>query len=277
MAANVSSAHDNFTVNNRPISVHIQTVQASCIKVLFDSLKDILTDVNIHFTENNMWLKAMDSSHVALIYLSLEAEHFETFICRSSNIVAGVNMTSISKLIKTITPQDTISFTIYAGETDKMEICISNSSKNSQSISILNLLDINEDQYDIPDITYSSVIKIPANDFQKNCRDLSSIGEIVKITSKPDELRFEVNGDFARQIISIGVGGGILQNQHDGEDVEEEFSLKYLNMFTKSTNLGNVVELFFKKNRPMIALYKVGNLGRVQYALAPKVNEDDML
>ena len=76
--------------NDKPVSVFIQTVQASCIKVLFDSLKDILTDVNIHFTENNMWLKAMDSSHVALIYLSLESEHFETFICNSKDIVAGV-------------------------------------------------------------------------------------------------------------------------------------------------------------------------------------------
>jgi len=48
-------------------------------------------------------------------------------------------------------------------------------------------------------------------------------------------------------------------------------------MFTKSTNLGSMVELFFKKNRPMVALYKVGNLGRIQYALAPKVSEDDIL
>ena len=52
---------------SKPAIVHIQTVQATSIKVLFDSLRDILTDVNIHFTKKNMWIKAMDSSHVALI------------------------------------------------------------------------------------------------------------------------------------------------------------------------------------------------------------------
>lgn len=261
--------------SSKPAIVHIQTVQATSIKVLFDSLRDILTDVNIHFTKKNMWIKAMDSSHVALIYLCLEAEHFEVFNCET-DIVAGVNMTSISKLIKTITPQDTVSFTINSNNPDKLEIAISNSGKNSQSVSLLNLLDINEDTYEIPDIKYNSVIKIPSTDFQKICRDLSSIGDVVKITSNSSELSFQVKGDFATQSISIGSGGGIIQSQHEGDEVSEEFSLKYLNLFTKSTNLGNVVELYFKRNRPMIALYKVGNLGRVQYALAPRVSDDEL-
>ena len=257
--------------------VNIQTVQATSIKVLFDSLKDILTDVNIHFTKQNMWLKAMDSSHVALIYLCLESENFETYECHGNDVICGVNMTSLSKLIKTITPQDTVSFKVRANSTDKMEICISNSSKHSQSISILNLLDINEDTYDVPDVNYDSVIKIPSNDFQKNCRDLSSIGETVRITSKNTELRFEAKGDFATQSIVVGVTGASgVTHTHGGQDVSEEFSLKYLNMFTKSTNLGSIVELYFAKNRPMIALYKVGNLGRIQYALAPKISEDDL-
>ena len=261
--------------SSKPAIVHIQTVQATSIKVLFDSLRDILTDVNIHFTKKNLWIKAMDSSHVALIYLCLEAEHFEVFNCET-DIIAGVNMTSISKLIKTITPQDTVSFTIHSSNPDKLEIAISNSGKNSQSVSLLNLLDINEDTYEIPDVKYNSVIKIPSTDFQKICRDLSSIGDVVKITSNSTELTFEVKGDFATQSICIGSGGGIIQSLHEGEEVSEDFSLKYLNLFTKSTNLGNVVELYFKKNRPMIALYKVGNLGRVQYALAPRVSEDDL-
>tara|TARA_X000001036_G_scaffold436690_2_gene480360 strand:+ start:1254 stop:2066 length:813 start_codon:yes stop_codon:yes gene_type:complete len=265
-------AADNYSVN-------VQTVQATSIKVLFDSLKDILTDVNIHFTSSGtMWIKAMDSSHVALIYLCLESENFETFYVSAPDIVCGVNMTSLSKLIKTITPQDTVSFKMRGTANDKLEICISNSAKNSQSISILNLLDINEDTYEVPDVKYNSVIKIPASDFQKNCRDLSSIGETVKITSKSDEICFEVKGDFASQCIKVGVsGGGIIQSVHEGKDVSEEFSLKYLNMFTKSTNLGSIVELYFAKNRPMIALYKVGNLGRIQYALAPKISEDDLM
>ena len=257
--------------------VNIQTVQASSIKVLFDSLKDILTDVNIHFTKNNMWLKAMDSSHVALIYLCLEGENFETYECSSPDVVCGVNMTSLSKLIKTITPQDTVSFKVKTNSADKMEICISNSAKHSQSISVLNLLDINEDTYDVPDVNYDSVIKIPASDFQKNCRDLSSIGETVRITSKNTELRFEAQGDFATQSIVVGVSGSSgVTHTHNGGTVSEEFSLKYLNMFTKSTNLGSIVELYFAKNRPMIALYKVGNLGRIQYALAPKISDDEL-
>ena len=51
-----------------------RTVQSSALKTLFEVLKDILNDVNMVFTKDGIRLVAMDSSHVALVYMFLEAE-----------------------------------------------------------------------------------------------------------------------------------------------------------------------------------------------------------
>ena len=252
--------------------MYCSTVQAASIKTLFDSLKDILNDVNLYFTEDGIRMQAMDGAHAALVFLKLSAEKFEEYYC-PEKIVAGINMSSISKLIKTVTTTDVIAFSIKS--VDKMTITISNSQKKSVSTSILNLLDINEDTYEVPDVKYDSVIQMPSNDLQKICRDLSNIGDIVRITSHEALLQFSSEGDFASQSVTIGdTTDGLVHTSSSTTPVCENFSLKFMNMFTKSSNLSQTVELYLKRETPMILVYKVGNLGRVQYALAPKIDVD---
>lgn len=252
----------------------IRTVQASSIKTLFDSLKDLLNDVNIFFTPEGIKMQAMDGAHTALVFLKLDSVNFETYDCETK-FTAGINMTSLTKLIKTVSHTDTLTFQMNSE--DKLIITITNSQKNTVSTSTLNLLDIDEDTYEIPNVKYDSVIQMPSGDLQKICRDLSNIGDVVKITSKPEKLELLVEGDFASQSIEIHNTTSETDTSTIGHNtaspVSEVFSLKYLNMFTKSTNLSQNVELYLKQGKPMILLYKVGNLGRVQYALAPKVSD----
>lgn len=251
--------------------MYCSTVQASSIKILFDSLKDILNDVNLFFSEGGIKMQAMDGAHAALVFLKLTADKFEKFHC-PNRIVTGVNMSSVSKLIKTVSTTDIITFSMIGS--DRLTITITNSQKKSVSRSVLNLLDINEDTYEIPDVKYDSVIQMPSNDLQKICRDLSNIGDVVKITSRESVLEFSSEGDFASQSVTIGDTTDGLIHTTNGSPVSENFSLKFMNMFTKSSSLSQTVEMYLKKDTPMILVYKVGNLGRVQYALAPKVDLD---
>jgi proliferating cell nuclear antigen len=50
---------------------------------------------------------------------------------------------------------------------------------------------------------------------------------------------------------------------------------KYLNSFTKSTNLCSTVEIFLKENYPLVIEYNVANLGKLQFCLAPKIKEEN--
>jgi len=260
---------------SNPYIVKFTTVQANSIKTLFDSLKDILNDVNLFFTPEGIKMQAMDGAHTALVFLKLDKDNFELYECTKDKVVAGINMTSISKLIKTVAQTDTITMSMVSE--DKLTITITNVQKNTVSTSVLNLLDIDEDTYEIPNIKYDSIIQMASTDFQKICRDLSNIGDVVKIKSENNVLELNVDGDFASQSITIGDSSagmsGMTQTSSTDSLVEEKFSLKYLNMFTKSSNLSQNIEMYLKKDKPMILVYKVGNLGRIQYALAPKADD----
>lgn len=53
------------------------------------------------------------------------------------------------------------------------------------------------------------------------------------------------------------------------------YALKFLCYFAKTACVSETAELYLKNEFPIILKYRLGSLGMVQYALAPKIEEDD--
>jgi len=259
------------TSDQNEVLVSFHTVQGTTIKGLFESMKEILNDVNMRFDKSGMKITAMDGNKCACVHIKLESHKFEHFECNQENVIAGVNMLSLFKLIKTIGTHDTVKFTIFKNKPYELVILFENTSKNTDTTSVLKLLDINEDIYSIPDVEFDSQINMPSLDFQKYCRDLSIFSEVITIRSGPTGLELISDGDFAKQHVRVNQNEESMVISKGNEVVEGVYSVKYLNLFTKSTNLSNVVELYLMNNYPLILVYYVGNLGKLQYCLAPKV------
>jgi len=247
-----------------------QTVQSHSLKTLFEVLKDILTDVNIIFDETGMKIMAMDGNHVALIHLKLEAENFEKFECKRKTMI-GVCMMSFYKLMKTVSNSDIVTMYMEEENTDILYITIKNGEKNSLTNFSLKLLDIDEEELTIPDVDIDCIITMNANEFHKICRDMTNIKDIITITSTDKQIKFSTEGDFAKWETVIGeTSHGLTFNKEAGNEISGSYSLKYINLFTKSTNLCNTIELYLKPDYPLIMKYNVGNLGEIRFCLAPK-------
>ena len=65
--------------------------QGAIFKKIVDSIKDLVSDTNLECASNGITLQAMDSSHVALVALSLKNEGFEMYRC-DRNISLGMNL-----------------------------------------------------------------------------------------------------------------------------------------------------------------------------------------
>jgi len=247
--------------------VEIKTVQSNAIRILCEALKDILTDVNLQISKDGLKIISMDGSKVAVINLNLEASKFEVFHCEKS-INAGINMSSLHKIIKSIKNNDIIKFYIERHEPSKLCIEVKNMEKKTKILTVLKLLDIDEDILEIPNIEFDSVITMPSNDFQSYIRELCIITNKVRIEYDDSKLKLYGEGDFAETEITVGdtcnkeLNG--LKNNSFGT-----FNIKYLLLFTKSTNLCTTVEIYLKNNYPLILIYNVANLGKLQYCLAP--------
>ena len=254
--------------------IDIRTVQSSAIRILIEALKEILTDTNILIDETGIKLIAMDSSHTVLIHMKLNSSKFEYFKCKKEMKV-GLNMLNLFKLIKTMNNTDTLSFYIKENNENKLGIIINNQEKKTQTVYELNLLDIPEEDINIPPIEFETELTLPSSDFQKLIRDMVNIGDNMEIKSVSNSLMLSCNGDFANQITTLGETQDGLQfknSTNDNYPIQGMFSLKYLILFTKCTNLCNQIQLYIKNDYPLIIQYTVASLGTIRLCLAPNTN-----
>ena len=252
--------------------IDIKTVQSSAIKILIEALKEILIDTNLIIDENGIKLVAMDSTRSVLIYMKLHKEKFESFYCKEKMKI-GVNMLNLFKLIKTINNSDTLTFFISNNNINKLGIKINNNDKNTETIYHLNLLDIADEEIDIPPAVFDTELTLPSSDFQKLIRDMINIGEDTEIKSIGSKLIFTCEGDFATQstmLCETQNGLQFKQNVSPEYPIQGIFSLKYLILFTKCTNLCNQIQIYIKNDYPIIIQYAIASLGIIKLCLAPK-------
>ena len=82
-----------------------------------------------------------------------------------------------------------------------------------------------------------------------------------------EKLYFMVK-DFADRIIEIGE-----KNGNNNQLANGVFNIKYLLLFTKSTNLCTTVEIYLKNQFPLVLVYNVANLGKLKYILTPLIDD----
>ena len=261
-----------LTYNSSDNIVEIKTVQASAIRILVEALKDILTDANMIIEKSGIKLIAMDSSNTVLIHMKLDSSKFEEYKCLQDKIIIGVNMLNLYKLIKTMNNTDTLIFFINKFNHNKLGIRINNHEKNTTTNYELNLLDIPEENINIPPAEFDSELILPSGDFQKLIRDMINIGHNVEIKSIGNNLIFNCHGDFANQSTVLGETNDGLkykQKQDPQLPVQGIYSLKYLLLFTKCTNLSPHIQLYIKNDYPLIIQYTIASLGSIKLCLAP--------
>ena len=119
-----------------------------------------------------------------------------------------------------------------------------------------------------------------SSEFSRICRELYAINETVNIEVDKNYIKFYVNNE------NIGGGFTLEANDSESEDlqckIETEgnninlaFALRYLNMFTKASAIGQQVNLYLSKEFPLLVQYKLAELGVLKFYLAPRINNED--
>jgi proliferating cell nuclear antigen len=265
----------NASTNNNVLT--IKTVQIAPFRTLMTALKDILLETNISFQPDGIRIINMDKSHTILVHLYLAASNFEFYECKKEKIIIGVNMFHLFKLINSIDNDDTL--TIYIENNDYFEGIVSHLAFKFENGDIkqcktqkLKLIEPEQDELEVPDVKFSSIINLPSADFQKIIRDLSCLADKLEIKSVGNELIFKCQGQFASAEIHRAEADESMKfilKQDSSKVIQGEFSLKNLGYFIKCTNLCQKIEVYLENDLPLVVKYNVASLGEIKLCLVP--------
>jgi proliferating cell nuclear antigen len=187
-----------------------------------------------------------------------------------------VLMINFFKIIRVLSGNDTLTLFIEEGMNHKMGIRIENADKNTVTTYYMNLIDVDHTQFNIPPIEFPSIITMPSSEFNKICRDMNNIGDVIEIKSIDNHLMFSCEGEFASQETVMGEKSNGLNfvKSENTEIIQGYYNLKHLILFTKCTNLSPSVEIYMKNNFMIIFSFTIGSLGSCKCALAPRSQID---
>ena len=217
--------------NGRRMLMNLKTVQSFSMKTVFECIKEIIIDCNMEFDKHGMSLLVMDSSCSALVFVKLEGPKFDTYYCPNP-ILCGINLQNFYKILRTISnSSDMLSMTVYEDEPNELVISVDNVDKRSKTSTSLKLLDIDIEEFDVPNVVCDIVATISSADFVKLLRDCSSMSDSLHIRIPNDrEIEFSCEGDFAHHKVimeaveksSVNVNVDTGDDDIPGVDSEED-------------------------------------------------------
>ncbi|KAL7066460.1 putative proliferating cell nuclear antigen PCNA [Cryptosporidium serpentis] len=248
------------------------------LKRVFEAITNLVTDVNLECNESGITIQAMDNSHVSLVALYIKDIAFERYRCDRSRTL-GLNTQNVVKLLKLCSSDDQV---LLRHDDDSESLIFIFETPNGDRISEfeLTLISIDQDSLQIPETSFSSIVSMPSNEFQRLCRDMAQFSDSLSIDINRKNVRFFTKG-------SLGSGSVVLRPK-DGADTEAValdvtepcqlvFSLRYLNNFAKATPLSNSVKLSMSENQPLELEYSLegSGSGYLRFYLARKITEDE--
>ena len=254
----------------------IKTIQIQPIRNLCVSIKDIVTDINVTFTQEGMKIINFDKTHTILVNVVIHARNFEQYICKPEKIIICANSLQLFKLIQTMSNDDTL--TMYIEQSDYNDGIVSNLGLQYDNGNIkqyyiqkLRLIEPDTEELIIPDVEYTTIINLPTADFQKIIRDMNGISDRIEIKSVGNDIIFSCDGAFASSKIYRSESDGNLnfvQKSPATTIIQGEFSLKSLSHFIKCTPLCSHLEMYLGNDLPLIIKYDVASLGSIRLCLS---------
>jgi proliferating cell nuclear antigen len=271
----------------------LQTTQGASIRQLVECMNFILDEINITFTpkyisENSeeeeesklkvggITIKEINKQSSVLIHCKLDADKFENYEYKyeKKKITIGINLGNLLKCLKCMNNYDTMTWEIDDEDFNKLTIIFETKTndKEEKKIFKLNLMDLDDDELVIDPVNFNYLINLPSQDFQEYCKKMVLATNKLELICNGDKLILKGKGDMGSIEFETSQSPGGLQIQKitNGKEIFQGlYDLKYLQMFTKCTNLCNNVILYLKNDYPLIVEYAVAALGKIKLVLSP--------
>ena len=233
-------------------------------KAVISAVSTLVEEATFEATVEGISFRGMDPSHVALIDINWPNSAFEKYNC-DSDIKFGVRIDEFSKLIKRADKSNAIEINI---SDDNMLLVTIGTKKKYK----MRLIESSASDTPLPKIPYDSAISLTSSAFDKILGDVQVVSDYLTINTTENQAEFFGNGDSGEVNIVLENGKGEITDLDVKAKCTGTYSLEYLNPIIKA--VGSTVETVtceFSTAKPLRIEFKVANLGRIHFYLAPRV------
>ncbi len=234
------------------------------LKAIISAISTLVEEATFVSNAEGITFRGMDPSHVALIDISWPNSAFEKYEC-DNEFKFGVRVDEFSKLIKRAEKQDSIEISI--SEENMLLVTIGKNKKYK-----MRLIESTASDTPLPKIPYDAKIGLTASSFDKILGDVQVVSDYLTIKANPSKAEFSGKGDSGEVVIELEKGMEQLTDISVKQESIGTYSLEYLNPVVKAVGTtAGTVTCEYSSAKPLRIEFKVANIGRIHFYLAPRV------
>ncbi len=234
------------------------------LKAIISAISTLVEEATFVASAEGITFRGMDPSHVALIDISWPNSAFEKYEC-DSDIKFGVRIDEFSKLIKRAEKKDSIEISI--SEDNNLLVTIGKNKKYK-----IRLIESSATDTPLPKIPYDTKIELTSTAFDKILGDVQVVSDYLTITASESNAEFSGKGDSGEVVIELEKNKEDIQDLSVKAESTGTYSLEYLNPVVKAVGTtAGTVTCEYSSAKPLRIEFKVANIGRIHFYLAPRV------
>jgi proliferating cell nuclear antigen PCNA len=259
------------------------------LKTFVKILSTYHSDTNFHFSKAGLSLCFLNSAHVAMIHVKLEAASFPKYHCQRP-LKIGVSLEALNEILTNVEILDFIEIVYEKDQQATAPILTMHihtfQSKKRNMLESSTAFFIHEKTIDVEEVAPGilenpACLTLPTADFFYHITKLAKMGETVQLTMDTDVFKLDiVEGEVGavNKVIRQTKVDGTLQENLMFQCTEEQrckasFSLVYLKGLSQICSIATRMCVYMKREETLHLQFSIG-MGTLDFYLASKTADE---
>ena len=240
---------------------------AKLLRDMITAISTLVDEATFNLTPDNLKLRAMDPSRVAMIDFEWPKTIFDEYTCDQPTKMC-INITEILKLLRRTSKDETIELTLDE-KTNRLNITIKGKYERTFNMPTLEAA---EEEVPTPKITFNVRAKITTDGLHQAIEDVQLVSDHVKIEVDPEKVTMRAAGDLMGATIELKKGSDTLLDIETKEPSKATYSLSYLTEIIKTAAASSeIATLEFSNDMPIRIDFQQPKEGKLTFYLAPRI------
>lgn len=224
-------------------------------------ISELVTEVRLKVNEFGMSITAIDPANVAMVGFKLPKSAFSQFETDDESL--GINLDNLKRILKRCGLGSSL---ILEKKENLLNIQIQDRIKRNFNLS---LLEIEDEEKEMPDLEFSSVVELSSIDLIASIEDCGVVADACSFIIEDGKFIIEArNLNSARSEFSGD------EAKIQAENCKSRYSLEYLQKFIKGAKLCEKTILSFANDHPLKMEIRTSGM-ELSFILAPRVETED--
>ena len=248
----------------------LKVSEAKLLRDMVNAISILVDEATFKIEPEEIKLRAMDPSRVAMIDFEWPKTIFEEYECTEPSKMC-VNISELLKLLRRAGKTENVELSLEE-KTGRLQVVVTGKYKRNFTMPTL---DATEEQVPTPKIDFNIKAKTTTQGLSQAIDDAQLVSDHVRIEADTEKLLLVASGDLMGANITLQKGSEMLLDLETKEPSKATFSLSYLSEIIKAASAtSDIATLEFSTDMPIRIDFQQTQDGKLTFFLAPRIETD---